>query len=101
MNFGGEYWRLSTFAGTANGARGSFDFNGQFTSRTPGRGYGQRRGRPAARFDEFASLTTPQVATFLVDYYGGYFNDSWRISPKLTINLGLRYELQTRQREEA
>lgn len=30
----------------------------------------------------------------------GYFNDSWKISPTLTVDLGLRYELQTRQREE-
>ena len=100
MNFGGEYWRLSTFAGTANGARGSFDFNGQFTSRTPGQGTGNAVADLLLGLTSSASLTTQQVATFLVDYYGGYFNDSWRISPKLTINLGLRYELQTRQREE-
>jgi len=40
------------------------------------------------------------LGTFLVDYYGGYLNDSWKISPKLSVNVGLRYELQTRQREE-
>jgi hypothetical protein len=100
MNFGGEYWRLSAFAGTANGARGSFDFNGQFTSRTPGQGTGNAVADLLLGLTSSASLTTQQVATFLVDYYGGYFNDSWRISPKLTVNLGLRYELQTRQREE-
>jgi len=100
MNFGGEYWLLSTFAGTANLARGSFDFNGQFTSRTPGQGTGNAVADLLLGLTSSASLTTQQVGTFLVDYYGGYFNDSWRISPKLTINLGLRYELQTRQREE-
>ena len=100
MNFGGEYWRLSTFAGTANLARGSFDFNGQFTSRTPGQGTGNAVADLLLGLTSSASLTTQLVGTFLVDYYGGYFNDSWRISPKLTINLGLRYELQTRQREE-
>jgi hypothetical protein len=26
---------------------------------------------------------------------GGYFEDDWRITPKLTLNLGLRYEYQT------
>lgn len=100
MNFGGEYWRLSTFAGTANLARGSFDFNGQFTSRSPGQGTGNAVADLLLGLTSSASIATPLLATFLVDYYGGYFNDGWRISPKLTVNLGLRYELQTRQREE-
>ena len=26
-------------------------------------------------------------------YYDAYFQDEWRVSPRLTLNLGLRYEL--------
>lgn len=104
MNFGGGYWRLSTFAGTANLARGSFNFTGQFTSRTPGQGQGPGAGNAVADLllglTGSASITTRSLGTFLVDYYSGYFNDSWKISPTLTVNLGLRYELQTRQREK-
>ena len=99
MKFGGEYWRLSTFAGTANAARGSFNFTGQFTARTPGQGLGNAVADLLLGLTSSASITTRQLGTFLVNYYSGYFNDSWKISPKLTVNLGLRYELQTRQRE--
>lgn len=28
-------------------------------------------------------------------YVGAFINDSWRVTPKLTLNLGLRYDLQT------
>jgi hypothetical protein len=100
MSFGGEYWRLSTFVGTANTARGSFDFTGQFTTRTPGQGSGNALADLLLGLTSSASITTPQLATFLVDYYGGYFSDSWTLSPELTINFGVRYEVQTRQREE-
>ena len=28
-------------------------------------------------------------------YFGFYFHDDWKLSPKLTVNLGLRYEIET------
>lgn len=30
--------------------------------------------------------------------YAAYFNDSWRVTPRLTLNLGLRYEFYGPQR---
>ena len=92
MHFGGEYWRLSTFGGTDILSRSSFNFNGQFT--------GNAVADLLLGLTSSASITTRQVGTFLVNYYSGYFNDSWKVSPKLTVNLGLRYELQTRYREK-
>lgn len=32
-------------------------------------------------------------------YFGGYAQDDWRITPKLTLNLGLRYDLDTPRTE--
>ena len=100
MHFGGEYWRLSTAAVTFNNTRGSFTFSGQFTSRTPGQGTGNAVADLLLGVTSSALISTRQVGTFLIDYYSGYFNDSWKVSPKLTVNLGMRYELQTRYREK-
>jgi hypothetical protein len=36
--------------------------------------------------------TTPATSTH---YLGGYFQDDWRVLPTLTLNLGIRYEIQT------
>lgn len=30
-----------------------------------------------------------------IQYYGGYLQDDWRVTPRLTLNLGLRYETET------
>lgn len=39
-------------------------------------------------------LGTPVVAHVITDYYSGYFNDSWRMKPSITLNYGLSYLLQ-------
>ncbi len=39
-----------------------------------------------------ANLETPRDVRQIWRHVGGYFQDDWRVSPKLTLNLGLRYE---------
>lgn len=79
--------RLSTVRGTFNDRRGTFNFNGQMTGYAPADfmlGFPQR-------------VTTPadQVINEVVGWRNGFFvNDTWQVSRKLTLSLGLRYELQ-------
>ncbi len=42
-----------------------------------------------------ASLYNPTLATQYIrqKYFASYVNDSWKISPKLTLNLGLRWDI--------
>lgn len=97
FRFGGEYRLLRSNPGSAGaGAAGSYSFNSTFT----------RGPNPQA-----ATVTGGQaLASFLLGlgsggtvdnniapaeqgtYYGFYFQDDFRISRKLTVNLGVRYE---------
>ena len=94
IKFGGDMRFRNNFAGTSNIARGSFTFNGQFTSRVPGTGAGSAIADLLLGLTSAAQLSTLLTGDFRDQYYGLYVNDAWRVTPKLTLNLGLRYELQ-------
>lgn len=73
---------------------GSFDFNIAPTS-IPG----DSSGNNGSGFASFLlgqayqwGLETPRGVIQKYKYYGGYFQDDWRLTNKLTLNLGFRYE---------
>jgi hypothetical protein len=44
--------------------------------------------------DQATATATPvQDSVIRYQYYGFYFQDNWRVTPKLTLNLGLRYDI--------
>lgn len=49
--------------------------------------------------DAVRSTMTPN-ANIALDRYGFYAQDTWRVFPRLTLNLGVRYELQTQPNEK-
>src|SRR5260370_12511725 len=57
-------------------------------------------GSALATFDfglitSFANTPTPVPAYYRWHYYAGYFQDDWRVNPRLTLNVGLRYEYES------
>jgi len=93
--FGAELRRLEDNYWQNNNAGGVFNFNNLFTSRNA--------LSPGATGDSFASFLLGYVNDGLAETviytanglrYQGYFvNDTWQVTPKLTVNLGLRWEI--------
>jgi carboxypeptidase family protein/TonB-dependent receptor-like protein len=90
IKFGGEIRRDLVHQATFRAGRGRVRFqgNGAFDGSTP--------------LEDFLA-GDPRQATFLAGdptrnlsqwLYAGFIQDDWRITPKLTLNLGLRYEFQ-------
>jgi hypothetical protein len=78
-------------------ALGGFDFDGTATENPAAR---TGTGDPLADFllgimSQSYTAVQPADAQLRSTYWAGYFADSWRVAPALTIDFGLRYEYLT------
>ncbi|MBZ5523309.1 MAG: carboxypeptidase regulatory-like domain-containing protein [Acidobacteriia bacterium] len=98
LKFGGEMHRDSFSGGAYGGSRGRVKFVG---------GAAFASGNSSGIEDFFAGA--PTSGTLLVGDptrhihnwgYAGFIQDDWRVSTRLTLNLGLRYELNTVIKED-
>ncbi|HYE73686.1 MAG TPA: TonB-dependent receptor, partial [Blastocatellia bacterium] len=76
---------------------GQFLFNRDTTSRVPtaDTGTGSAIASLLLGYPSGGTVDTlPQIA-FNWRYYAVYLHDDWKISPRLTLNLGIRYDIET------
>ncbi|MDX1979378.1 MAG: TonB-dependent receptor [Bryobacteraceae bacterium] len=81
---------------------GRFNFNDGFTRRDALRGGDGTGSDMASLLLGFPAGGDVRQFTQLLTYaryYAGYFQDDWRISSNLTLNMGLRYEYETGLKE--
>jgi hypothetical protein len=85
LKFGAELaWRQVTFEQARN-PRGNFGFDGTYT--------GSALADFMLGYIKTAGINPTHTSTDLHDLTQAYFvNDDWKISPRLTVNLGLRYD---------
>jgi len=102
------------YSSNAPNPRGSYSYSGTYTGVS---GAGGPTGSAAADFIALGTLsgggysTTNNMANasissftythFVQQYMAGYVQDDWKVTPKLTLNIGLRYEYFTPKREQA
>ncbi len=80
--------RIDTFYSGNAGVAGQFDFNGQYSKAAEA---DFMLGLPSEVQGGIAGGTWGQRSSV----YAAFFQDDWRVMPNLTLNLGLRYELNT------
>jgi len=105
LKYGYDYRYLRERFTNLGYAAGRFATNGQFTSASSTLASGQQNipGRELASFlmgiVTGGSIDIPVEYDTSEDYNGFFVQDDWRISPSVTLNLGLRYELETGVKE--
>jgi hypothetical protein len=100
VKFGGE-WRKSTVPrDPSRFRRGQFTFNGDYTTELPFDANSRARtgNGMADMILGWAQNETwgfPNGETTVVPYFGAFIQDDWKLTPRLTLNLGLRWEMFT------
>jgi hypothetical protein len=102
LKVGGQFWHeiLTTFYAGNNGELGLLNFDGRFTNASfsapvTNTGDGSADfflGLPASLGRGISNHQTWEQASNII---GIYAQDTWRLSERLTLNLGLRYEAHT------
>jgi hypothetical protein len=104
LKIGGEQRMFLNNFWQPNYPTGTFNFSRDVTTSQPGQGFGDGTNGPAEG-NPFATMLTgfahdaqynivPAVADKSKET-GFYVQDDWKVIPKLTLNLGLRYEWST------
>jgi carboxypeptidase family protein len=90
FKFGGEFTHIEADAQVFNNGRGRFDFNGG--AQTIG-------GAPSTSLEDFFAgtlsdgvlLTGTPLSKLSFKNFAAYIQDDWRVTPRIIVNMGLRY----------
>ncbi len=103
LTMGIDYRAIKVGGISWTGAEGAFTFNGifsqQYNTSTASTG-GSDIADLLLGFPSAGSVGTASDEYYFVNYYSGYIQDDIRLTNKLTVNVGLRYEFETGEAEK-
>jgi hypothetical protein len=95
LKFGAEYWVLQQ-ANLGIGQQGEFDFASNWTTNNPitggGTGIGSALGSFVLGMPTGGNMPRNATSIYSQRYGALYVQDDWRITPRLTLNAGLRWD---------
>ena len=94
LKMGFDYRRIKAAGNDSNDAAGNYSFNGIFTKSTntsSGTG-GADLADMLLGYPSSGNIYTSSKLTDIANYYGLYIQDDFRVTSKLTINIGMRWE---------
>ena len=100
LTMGFDYRLIDTGGISWSTGYGSFTFNGIFTSSTNQTANGIDFADALLGLPSAGSVLTNAHEYYSVKYYSGYIQDDIRLTNKLTVNVGLRYEFETGEGEQ-
>lgn len=94
LKLGANIRQFVQWTGITNFARGQFGFNGQFTSARAGTGMGDSVADALLGLTNTTRLSTPLNIRQPSIAYEYFAQDNFKVTRKVTLNLGIRYEYQ-------
>ena len=98
FRFGFEGREKQDYSWSRGNASGNYTFNGQYTAGpgiNAGPGFGNDLASMMLGLASGGSVDLNAPAGLRGRYYAWFVQDDWKITPTLTLNLGLRYDLES------